>query len=217
MIENYTSDVLRLYEKKRDCGMLSPNLIHITPANVRKEVRSLFVTCTSSDKKMLKDFFDMPVGKEISDLTIKKCDPDRFRPLCKFLKTGKNVREKSIELLAWLVDFDRRPFSKYWRLANGKTDLLSDLMITDHGIMNEFESRNIPKHEYALLSESVRTYNTDSKLYDRKLVHKESLVTQDLQHSEENSIGEIRIEYPSGVKLFVDASKFSLIIKHLDL
>lgn len=216
MIEKYTSDVLNLFEQKRDSGRLSANLIHITPANIRNEVRSLLITCTSSDKKMLKDFFDMPVGKELSDLTIKRCDPDKFRPLCKFLKTGRNVREKSIEVLAWLIDFDRRPFSKYWRLANGKTDLLSDLLITDNGIMNEFEATQIPQREFAYLTANRQSSSGVQKVFKRKEAFSESLVNSHSLNNE-NHNNEIRIEYPSGIKLFVDASDLSLIAQLVKL
>ncbi|RQO79085.1 hypothetical protein DBR40_05025 [Pedobacter sp. KBW01] len=61
MIEKYKSEILQAYEQKRDAGVLSPNLIHLTPANIRKEACLLLSAgCDNTDIRMLKEFLDLP-------------------------------------------------------------------------------------------------------------------------------------------------------------
>lgn len=112
MIEDYKTVVRSFYEKKKATYDLSTNLLNPTAANLRNECRLLFnKRCTTMDKQMLKEFLDMPHEKEISDLALRRCDTDKFKPLSNFMRKPINTREKNIELLAWLIDFPRHELS----------------------------------------------------------------------------------------------------------
>ncbi|RZJ82858.1 MAG: hypothetical protein EOO20_23830 [Chryseobacterium sp.] len=111
-------------------------------SNIRNEFRSLFnARCNNVDKPILKEFLSLPYNEGISDLAIRNCDTEKFKPLYNFLQKGVKTHEKNMELLAWLIDFRPRSFSNYWRLANGKADVLSGLAITESGIVVEIKEK----------------------------------------------------------------------------
>lgn len=62
---------------------------------------------------MVKQFMDKLPNEVLSASNIRRFDPDKFKPLVNFLKKNLNTNEKNVELLAWLIDFPARPYSKY--------------------------------------------------------------------------------------------------------
>lgn len=193
------------------------NLVYPTCANIRNEFRVLFnARCSNLDKTFLKEFLAIPYDKALSDVAVKKCDPDKFKPLCNFLQKGVNTREKNMELLAWLIDFRPRPFSNYWRLANGKADVLSELSITESGIVEE-NKRETAFNQELSISEKKEHYAKQIRgAYNEDYwIEKDTEVV--VEHSSSIPVNrpkkEITLEYPSGVKINVDASDFSLIAK----
>ncbi|SDF95769.1 hypothetical protein SAMN05421827_102245 [Pedobacter terrae] len=221
MIEKYKSEVIEFYELKRDAGQLSPNLTNITPAKIRKEVFALLSACTnSSDVRMLKEFFELPFQKQLSDIPFRKWDIDKFRPLCTFLKKRINTRDKNIELLAWLIDFQPRPFSNYWRSFKGKSGSISELLITERGIIkeNNFLRSDQIQGIAKITKDSYPQYGGElahSTIYRKVESHRDELASV----LTNNIIVEkqITLEYPSGVKLSVDACDINLIAKLVKL
>ncbi|MBE9598680.1 hypothetical protein [Pedobacter sp. MC2016-24] len=161
---------------------------------------------------MLKEFFELPFDQEISAVAVRKCDPDKFRPLCNFLKKDIMTREKNIELLAWLIDFRPRPYSQYCRLSKGKTDPLSELSITETGIVeggNNMEplyrsANNLPEQHNDIGHNT--SDRTEGVLSPKDIAHYQDVTVRDGAKRQE-----VTLEYPSGVKLSVDASNLSLI------
>ena len=112
MFASYKALVLNAYQKKRDEGKLSPSLERPTPAKLKEECITVFIERYSKkDDKTLKSFFG-PI-KEVDEYVklIKRVDTTKFKPLDNFLK-GKTSEpdEKNVALLAWLIDFEPRPF-----------------------------------------------------------------------------------------------------------
>ncbi|MCX2429843.1 hypothetical protein [Pedobacter sp. GR22-10] len=115
MIEEYRLAVLRMYREKKEAGVLSINMTHPTCANLRNECLARYRQgCKRSDLRMLQDFLERPDDEELYDTAIKRCDPEKFKPLNNFLKNGIKSHERNIELLAWLVDFQLRPSTTYY-------------------------------------------------------------------------------------------------------
>jgi hypothetical protein len=218
MIEKYKSEILQYYEQKRDAGLLSSNLTLPTPAKICKEVRLLLASgCDHTDMRTLKEFLDIPYDKEFLDVSYKKWKVDKFRPLCTFLKRKINTREKNIELLAWLIDFNPRPFSNYWRSSKGITDPLSELSITEKGIV---EANKLNRYQHQALPQREAFDYTSKVTHQRKqLAEKDTEIAEfsNLLIKEKSKEKEVKIEYPSGVKLTVDASDLSLIAQLLRL
>lgn len=113
MFDKYTKLVLFEYEKKLKSNALSLQWTEPTSAKIKEEC---FIVCSERfsrrDGKVLKAFFKEGNDKGEVLRAIKKCNPDIFKPLLNYLnkKTGKTA-EKNIELLAWLIDFERRPYT----------------------------------------------------------------------------------------------------------
>lgn len=112
MFYDYTELVLRYYEEKKVANMLPAALANPTPAKIKK---ACLQVCKerfqSKDGKTLKDFFDAETEKAAILKAIDRFDVDKFRPLNNRLKSQTdNTDEKNIELLAWLIDFEPRPF-----------------------------------------------------------------------------------------------------------
>lgn len=191
-----------------------------TCANLRNEFRLLYnVGCNQQDKGIIKEFLQAPLDKELSDLAIKKCDTEKFKALVNFLKKGIKTHERNLELLAWLINFPQRPFSKYWRIANGKTDIVSELSITEDGVIMQNDGEAL--YNQQVLPDQKRTYITENnEIYkqnfqaekDIKVVSnpKEMLTCRFIQK-------EVTLEYPSGIKISVDSSDLLLIAKLLKL
>jgi hypothetical protein len=112
MFPDYQAQVLLSYQKKREAGELSLNLLLPTPAKLREEcLATLRDRYVKKDEKTLKMFFE-PKSNEVDYMQlIRKSDADKFRPLVNFLK-GKTdgPEDKNIELLAWLIDYEPRPY-----------------------------------------------------------------------------------------------------------
>ena len=112
MFADYTKLVLRSYEEKRAGNTLSLRLIHPTPAQLKEECEAIFCSrYKRKDEGTLCVFFGDGNEGEPGLKAIKKCDIDKFRPLVNFLlKKTQTPDKKNIELLAWLIDFEPRPF-----------------------------------------------------------------------------------------------------------
>jgi len=114
-----------------------------------------------------------------------------------------------MELLAWLIDFRPRPFSNYWRQSNNKADVLSELSITETGIVegNNHSNKGDYISDRNILNESPSWGNPDTEVLPNS-----TFSTNTIQKQKE-----VILEYPSGVKLYVDASDLNLIAKLVKL
>jgi len=114
MYIDYQSLVLKDYQEKKAGNALSPRLESPSPAKIKEEC---IAVCEeryrAKDEQVLRTFF----GKK-DDLAgyiqaIKKHDNDKFKPLVNYLRgMVANTDRKNIELLAWLINFEPRPFQQ---------------------------------------------------------------------------------------------------------
>lgn len=116
MFEDYRKKVKLVYDQKKEADAISMNLIHPTTARLKRECIKVYRERYSrKDDYILNSFFEPSTEKEFDyGQIIKNFDVDKFRPLRTFLLEGKIVPlEKNIELLAWLIDFEQRPYSVF--------------------------------------------------------------------------------------------------------
>jgi len=237
MKEEYKIVVLRAYKEKKEAGELSINLTHPTCANVRNEVLARFrAGCSKSDLRMLQDFLERTNDDGLYDKAIKRCDPEKFKPLINFLRRETNTHEKNVELLAWLIDFHCRPSTKYYCAPPIKANandvfarktsshpsevyLPSDIQELALDLPTGVTQTNAKKR-YA---GSTYEYNSPAKerIYDnqpKKQVPKDESYNPDNFYFDKRIIKkEVTIEYPSGAKLSVDANDLSLIAQLIRL
>ncbi len=112
MFPDYQDQVLSTYQKKRADGNLSFNLLHPTPARLREEclvvLRDRYL---KKDDKVIKAFFELQQQEADYEMNIRRFDTDKLKPLVKFIRGETTTTEvKNIELLAWLIDYEPRPY-----------------------------------------------------------------------------------------------------------
>lgn len=112
MFGEYRLEVLEDYTKKKASNGLAFNLIHVTPAKIKAECLEVFDTrFQKKDEKLLISFFGQREIESDYRSAIKQSEADKFKPLSNFLKAStQNTDEKNIELLAWLIDYEPRPY-----------------------------------------------------------------------------------------------------------
>lgn len=115
MFEDYLKAILADCEKKRTDKTLSQNLSNPTPGDFRNECITVFrERPLSNDDEALRLFFGA-ADKEIGFArNIENSKAVQYKQMPKILKGDiSSPNRKYIELLAWLVDFNQRPFTKY--------------------------------------------------------------------------------------------------------
>lgn len=129
MFSDYKKEVVKTYEKKKIAGLLTINLQHPTPAKLRDEwlmvIQENYIP--KKDDSLLRNFFGQKDDINEYITCIKNLDPDRFRPLLNYLKGAtQDTDEKNIELLAWLIGYEERPFRLNLKPKDHKELLDSD-------------------------------------------------------------------------------------------
>ncbi len=109
---DYIKLVIAAYNKKRANKELSPLLAKSTPASIRKECLHVYrERYDKKDEQVLRAFFGPPEpGRQFLQI-IEGFPTNKFKPLDNRLKgdTG-NTDDINLELLAWLIDFQYRPY-----------------------------------------------------------------------------------------------------------
>lgn len=170
---------------------MSINLVNPTPAKLRQECIVVFRGMLTEDEPdpidlmLLRTFFERPGGEDIRLSTIRTFDIDKFKPLCNFLKgRTRNTSDKNLELLAWLIDFSLRPYTRYEYYETRRGRDLSTLIVSKVGnFVESFAGAPV---------DSLPSYSNAGTF-------------------EEQATKRITLEYPSGVKISVDANDIQLI------
>ena len=112
MFPDYKSHILLKYKSWQNAQRLSPLLSQPTPGSLRTECANLCQErFDKKDEQILKAFFGPHENQKSYIKAIEKFDASKFKPLLNFLieKTA-DPEPKNIELLAWLMDVQPRPF-----------------------------------------------------------------------------------------------------------
>lgn len=112
MFEEFKNAVVNLYTELKEKNQLSENLCKPTRASLKRECLDILKNrYHKKDDETLKAFFD-PKNKFAShEESIEKFDPDGFKALLIFFSKKVNIRkEKNIKILAWLINFEPRPY-----------------------------------------------------------------------------------------------------------
>lgn len=111
---DYKKHVFNQYEDAKRKSQLSENLVRPTPAKIRAECLLVLKERYNQqhDAKSLRLFFGCQKSLTEWEREIKRIDTDRFKPLTNFLKgKTRDTEDKNIELLAWLINIQPRPYS----------------------------------------------------------------------------------------------------------
>ena len=111
--ENYTVDIKAQYDEVK-AGMYASFLLQPTPAQLRNLcVLLLDQGLSNADEGIFNLFFQVKEGENLRR-SIENFDVEKFKAVKNFL-TGKNTKTNpnSLNLIAVLVNFHPRPFSKF--------------------------------------------------------------------------------------------------------
>src|SRR5882757_1800934 len=109
---DYIKLVIEAYKKKRSNTDLSLSLAQSTPAKIKRECLYVYKErYDKTDEQLLRTFFGSAEhGRHFLQL-IRGFDADKFKPLDNYLKgITEKTDDKNVELLAWLIDFQHRPY-----------------------------------------------------------------------------------------------------------
>jgi|GEM_PF-1249921 len=226
MFKDYATLVMSHYEQKKNACQLSLNLTHPTTTSLRNECLMFFKRCRQrADIVLLKSFFECQQHEDLHPSKIRLADADKFKPLLNFIrKKTLSTHEKNIELLACLIDFEQRPYSRYFQLPDQTTKkqyVPATFPITK--AYNKTECFNQKDREHALSSHFLVDRNVGLMKATERAVNQDSLLAMmvDLPDSDPfTDLGvhkEVVLEYPSGVKISVYASDIDLIAKLVKL
>lgn len=111
---DYITLVIEAYNKKRLNNELPPLLIQSTPANIRRECANVYQErYEKKDEPALRAFFGPAEHGRKFLAVIQEFDINKFKPLDSYLKGAckKRINDRNLELLAWLIDFQHRPYA----------------------------------------------------------------------------------------------------------
>ena len=112
MFADHQAKVFKRYQQLKVEGPLSANLKVPAPARLRDECESVIEKRFSKDdQEILSSFFGEHADLDDYVRAIGDIDIDLFRPLERFMKGSVlNPHTKHVELLAWLIDYNPRPY-----------------------------------------------------------------------------------------------------------
>lgn len=115
MFNDYKKEVLACYLKMKNEGTLSLNLSLPTPARIREEcLKIYFERNAEADVATFKLFFGVSTLNNDYAEVIRDIDIDRFKPLINLINDPEKKSDvKNVELLAWLINFNARPFGRW--------------------------------------------------------------------------------------------------------
>lgn len=118
MFADYQAQVLLDYQKKKAAHTLSANLTRPTPARIKAECQAVgHERYLQKDEKVLRLFVKPQEDRAAYRQAVRLADTDMFKPLSNFLKDNNiKTTDKNVELLAWLIDFEPRPYP-FWETS----------------------------------------------------------------------------------------------------
>lgn len=127
MFADYKTLVIRDYQRKKRSSLLPLSLVKPSPAELKELCKAICnERFTRKDEKALKAFFGNFSDMESCLKAIDRFENDRLKPLANFLEgRTSDTKDKNIEVLAWLIDFEPRPYEfgrKYDATEPSQTD-----------------------------------------------------------------------------------------------
>lgn len=115
---DFKNEVFNEYEKLKQKGLLSVELENPSPAKLRNYCEVLYHTkFQKEDAQTIQDYFNPRKNYDDLETAIKRFDTDKLKPLIRFMNgETKNSSEKNIKLLAWLIDFQPRPYENWKKI-----------------------------------------------------------------------------------------------------
>lgn len=212
MTNEYREAVRKHYFQLKEDGILSSNLLYLSPAKVKNECLRHYEEINNPwDMRTIKNFMNKSFKDELLFEEIATLNPAKFRPLIYFLNKGMKTSEVCVELTAWLLDFTTRPYNHFAYLAlkrNGKP--VNPYLFSDREKKRMSEPIVTNKDEVLDTVDKLVESSTNEK-HSLAIVREKLLNTTHSNEDTGNSETSVMIEYPSGVRVILRSSDISLI------
>lgn len=144
MTPAYINVVLETYNLKREQGEIdSP-----TPANLKRFSVEAFGRFNRKDGRILKRFFGEGDDPQKLQHLVERKDPEDFRAVQNYLSNETaNPRETTVELAAWLIDFEPRPYKSAFDYEALLTQTREDLAALLRTLKNEVNCKKDSANE----------------------------------------------------------------------
>lgn len=145
--DGFQRAVLQAYHAKRENNELPAALERPTPARLRdSSLRAWTARPLAKDREVVAAFFDAPATDEGIESGIRRFDTEKFKPLINYLKGDTTkTHEKNIKFLAWLLDFEPRPY-RAWQQQAGLPRADDDAIASTPVIISEREQIESTDH-----------------------------------------------------------------------
>lgn len=139
MLPVYSNLIIEVFKLKKANKTLENCWTRPTPKSVKEECRRVCLERYSkADQGALREFFGKAGTKEETLKSIDAIDIDRFRPVINLIKgQTSNPDSKNVELIAWLINFQPRPFDYTSEFSRKLEEL--EMRIKDGEIFKEEE------------------------------------------------------------------------------
>lgn len=165
--EDYRQALLRHYDMVKDKDF-ADYLLTPTPAKLKKLSILLLDGLGTDDKKVFEDFFN---EKDITARYIEGFDPDKFKPLCNFLRRKSMLGSSiSLNLIAILIDFEYRPYKKFKNYKSDSEDDAPDYININTDKLNDGEEKQEVQEEILPVHINLPTYISYKKRKGRLLI-----------------------------------------------
>lgn len=186
MYPDYLSLVIEEYEMKLAQNAISQRLINPTPKSLREECYSV---CShryhKKDEGALETFFGLQKDCAAYLKAIEMHDISKFKPLINYLnkrKTGRaSTDKKNIELLAWLIGFEDRPFihGKIYKKKTKQSGETEELIKTGEVALQN-EVRTVTQEETEAQATEKQNEAKEEIIKQRNITIKDEEFTQHL-------------------------------------
>lgn len=192
MFDDYKEKVILAYQKKRNEDSISIRLLQLSPAKLRDECFNIYrERRLPKDEKILKEFFELKDDAEDFAKIIKNFEIDKFKPLINFLNRKTNHTDiKNIDLLAWLIDFEPRPF----KFEHNYKDAIEEVPAAG-GFKEVEKAKDIEFTDVLPDTKSPDKENTEKDSSDREYPEREN-TSQTEPDTQQESEEEITDNYP---------------------
>ncbi len=111
----YQCAIVEDYHQKVKQSRMAQHLVHLKTTQIRQECLDVFDRrYQDSEEDVLKGFFGQQSGPRQYRSVIENFDADKFRQIAALVR-GEITKtdQKNVELLAWLIDFQPRPYIRW--------------------------------------------------------------------------------------------------------
>ena len=169
MFKEYRETVFAAYKKKEEQEDLSINLQHLKPSKLRDESQIVYhERPLPKDDDTIRSFFGSKGEKNDYEQNINNFNIEKFKPLIKYLNGETAITDdKNIELLAWLIDFNPRPYAA-WKKKNVSDNESSEKVIDVSSTTVEVFDTQVKDDDVDHISEKEEDEDDNGKLWGIK-------------------------------------------------